>query len=60
MKYMHLTTLEVEKAITKSLPYRFALLIDGWTYHSTHFWAVFASFIENSELSFTVFFASDG
>ena len=49
MKYMHLTTLEVEKAITKSLPDRFALLLDGWTHHSTHFLAVFASFMENSE-----------
>ena len=42
MKYMHLTTLEVEKAITKSLPDRFALLLDGWIHHSTHFLAVFS------------------
>ena len=49
MKYMHLTTLEVEKAITKSLPDRFALLLNGWTHHSTHFLAVFASSMENSE-----------
>ena len=45
---MHLT-LKVKNAISKSLPDRFALLIDGWTHHSTHFLAVLASFMENSE-----------
>ena len=37
MKYLQLTTLEVEKAITKSFSDRFALLLDGWTRHSTQF-----------------------
>ena len=44
MKYMSLVTSEVEKEITKVLPCRIGLLLDGWTdmSTSTHYLAIFA------------------
>ena len=46
MKYLTFTIWEVEKAIAKILPDRFASLLDGWTRFSTHYLAAFTSFIK--------------
>ena len=48
-KYMSLLTTTVEREISKLLPERFAIIIDGWSKSSTHFLAVFASFPSNEE-----------
>ena len=47
-KYMTKLTLEVEKKITKELPGKFALIIDGWSKGSTHFVGLFASYPWNN------------
>lgn len=63
MKYMELTTKQVEAAIADVLPSKFALIFDGWTCEEsmTHYLAVCTSFIgKNNEvrtalLAFTPF-----
>jgi hypothetical protein len=44
-KYMHLLCKRVEKDISSILPSKFALVIDGWSSDSTHYWGLFASFL---------------
>ena len=43
VKYLHLVLKAVEEEISKTLPEKFALVIDGWTKKSTHFVAIFAA-----------------
>ena len=43
-KYMHMVTKKVEEEIARSLPEKFCILLDGWTYNSTHYVGVFASY----------------
>jgi hypothetical protein len=45
MKYLRLLTTAVEEKITAELPSQLGLLIDGWSEGSTHFIALFASFL---------------
>ena len=45
MKYMHKLTKHVEAEIKKTLPDKFALVMDGWTAtNSSYFVAIFAAF----------------
>lgn len=43
-KYIVLVTKKVEEKISLLLPSKFAIVIDGWTSHSTHFVGMFATF----------------
>ncbi|GAB1602785.1 hypothetical protein Ahia01_000558600 [Argonauta hians] len=43
-KYMNKLSSEVEKRISKELPGKFALIIDGWSKKSNHFVGLFASY----------------
>ena len=42
---VHKLTALVEEKISSVLPDKFALIIDGWSHTSTHYLAIFASFI---------------
>ena len=44
---MEKLTCQVEKKISHDLPDKFALVIDGWTYGSTHFIGLFALYTYN-------------
>ena len=44
VKYLQLTTVEVEKVIKSKLPDKFALMFDAWTHNSYHLVGTFASF----------------
>ena len=50
MKYMNMVTVKVENEITKDLPTKFGLIIDGWSSGTTHYLAVFACYPSNSPL----------
>ena len=41
---MHMVTKKVEEEISRSLPEKFCILLDGWTHNSTHYVGVFASY----------------
>ena len=43
MKYLGLVTRKTEEAIAKALPTKFALLYDGWSSASTHYFGIMAS-----------------
>ncbi len=47
-KYMLKMTLIVEKEISKILPEKFALIIDGWSCGTTHFVGIFESYPSDS------------
>ena len=49
---MSLVTKAVEANLENTLPDKFAIVIDGWTKHSTHFIGVFASFSNVKEPNF--------
>ncbi|POM77973.1 Hypothetical protein PHPALM_4564 [Phytophthora palmivora] len=42
LKYAVLVTNEVENAISMFIPRKFGIMIDGWSFHSEHYAAVFA------------------
>ncbi|POM60684.1 hypothetical protein PHPALM_30435 [Phytophthora palmivora] len=44
LKYAVLVTKEVENAISMFIPRKFGIMIDGWSFHSEHYAAVFAVF----------------
>ena len=44
LKYAEQLTIKVEGRIKKLLPYKFALIIDGWSKNSVHYLAIFAIF----------------
>ena len=45
-------TKQVERKIQEALPSKFALAIDGWSSHSTHFLGVFAVYTSDTETGF--------
>ncbi|RLN87599.1 hypothetical protein BBJ28_00027238 [Nothophytophthora sp. Chile5] len=44
IKYLGLLTTEVEQIVSSVLPAKFGVIFDGWTFHSEHYIAVFATF----------------
>ena len=44
MKYLGLVSRKTEEAIAKAVPTNFALLYDGWSSASTHYFGIMASF----------------
>ena len=52
MKYLVLLTDKLKKAVSKTLPRTFGLVIDGWTLDSEHYMAIFAAFMEKDNASF--------
>lgn len=54
MRYLPLLTELVENKIADLLPPKIALVFDGWTAGTTHYFAVFASFPSDSNLGYDV------
>ncbi len=52
MNYMDRITTHVEKKITKILPSKFELLVDGWSALDTNYLAVFETFTANTETKY--------
>ena len=50
-KYVDLVVEEVEKGIANSLPDNFAIICDGWTANSVHYFTVFASCFDHASKS---------
>ncbi len=49
LKYIRKLTKFVEEKISQIFPERFALIVDGWTASSTHYFGVFASFLQKKQ-----------
>ena len=54
MKYLKLLTIEVEKKVSKELPEKFGIVIDGWSERIRHFIAVFASYAQGENAKMTL------
>lgn len=51
-KYLGRLTKAVEVKISKLLPEKFSIVLDGWTSSSTHYVAIFATFPSDSEINY--------
>ena len=47
MKYLKLLSVEFEKKVSKELPEKFGIVIDGWSEGNRHFIAIFASYAQD-------------